>query len=107
MQARPECAGEARVSVRDECGGQPHVAEHRRYEFAARRRLGGGGFAGRNRPHAPGQTVDVHLQKVVAGTGDGQLEDVEADAPSAACGVQHREQPADRWYVVDFDALTV
>ena len=35
VQARSECAGEARVAVRDEHVSQPHVAEHRRKLRAA------------------------------------------------------------------------
>ena len=83
--ARPEDPGETRVAVRDEHVGQPHVAKHRADEVA-RRLLGGGGLEGRNQPHAPGQEVDVHLQKVLAGARDGQLEEVEADAPAATRG---------------------
>ena len=72
MQARPEGSGEARVAVRDEQIGQPHVAEHRSDEVA-RRLLGGGGLEGRDQPHAPSQEVNVHQQKGVAEAGDGQL----------------------------------
>ena len=34
VQARPKCAGEARVAVRDEDVRQPHVAEYRPDEIA-------------------------------------------------------------------------
>ena len=51
-----------------------------------RRLLGGGGLESRGQPHAPSQEVNVHLQKGMAGAGDGQLEEVEADATAATRG---------------------
>ena len=94
-----------RVVVRDQHVRQPHVAEHRCDEVASFR-LGGGGFEGRNQPHAPNQEVDVHLQKVVAGAGDGQLEEVQADTPAASRGYRQGEQQACLSQVVDLYALT-
>ena len=52
VQARPKCAGEARVAVRDEHVRQPHVVEYRP-DKVARRRPGAGGLEGRDQPHAP------------------------------------------------------
>ena len=48
----------------------------------------------------------MHLQKVMAGTGDGQLEEVQADAPAAARGDRQGVQEAGRRQVVCLDALT-
>ena len=90
---------ETRVAIRDEHGGQPHVAKHRPGQVACRL-LAGGGLEGRDQPHAPDQEVDAHLQKVVAGEGDGQLEEFEVNSPAATRGNGERVQQAGRWQVV-------
>ena len=48
----------------------------------------------------------MQLQKAVAGAGDGRLEEVQADAPSASRWDRQREQRAGRRQVVGLDALT-
>ena len=47
----------------------------------------------------------MHLQEVVAGAGDGQLEEVQADAPAATRRDQQGVQQAGRRQVVCLDAL--
>ena len=42
----------------------------------------------------------MHLQKVVAGAGDGQLEDVQPDIPAAACGDRQGVQQTGRRQVI-------
>ena len=105
MKARPEWAGEA---VRDEHVRQPHFAKHRRGEVASYR-LGSCGLEGRESGPAThfqsgGRCATAPLlQNVVAGAGDGQLEEVQADAPAAARA--NRGQQAGRRQVV-LSALT-
>ena len=86
-RARPQGAGEARV--RDEHLGQPHLAGHRPDEVA-RRLLCGGGLEGRDQPHAPGQEVYAHCSPAESrgrsGRRPGQLQEVEADVPTATRG---------------------
>ena len=103
---RPECASEACVAIRHEHVGQPQVAKHRRDQVASLR-LGSCGLEGRDQPHAPGHEVYsyVHLQKVVA-AGDGQLEEVQAEAPAAERGGRQGVQQAGRRQLVCLDALT-
>ena len=48
----------------------------------------------------------MHLQKGVAGAGNGQLEEGQADTPSASRGYRQGEQKACWWQVVSLDALT-
>ena len=51
------------------------------------------------------QEVDVHLQIVVAGAGDGQLEEVQADAPAATPPTWdgERKRQAGRRHVICLD----
>ncbi len=46
---------------------------------------------------APGQEVDVHMQKVVPGAGGEQLKEVKADAPAAARGAWKRGKGTANW----------
>ena len=48
----------------------------------------------------------MHLQKVVAGAGDGQLEEVQADAPAATRRDRQGVQQTGRRQVVCLDKLT-
>ena len=58
-----------------------------------------------DQPHASSQGVDVQLQNVMAGAGDWQLKEVQADAPAAARANLQGVQQAGRRQVV-WSALT-
>ena len=99
VQTRPEGAREARVAVR--YVGQPHVAEHRSFV----RGLSHGCLRGRDKPDPASQRVDVHLHEVVVRPGRRELDEVEADAPPAACRHRQEKEEAGRRKVVGFDAF--
>ena len=100
VQACPEGAGEVRVAIRDEHVRQSQVAEHRHDEVASCR-LGCCGLECRDQPHVPSQEIDVDLQKVMPGAGDGQLEKVKADTPAESRGDrQGNRRPAGRRWSV-------
>ena len=104
VQPGPESAGKARVAVRDEHVGKPHVAEDGMHKIA-RRNVGGSGLHGGNQPHAAGQEVNVHLQKVLARAGRWQFKEVQADAATASCRHRKGVEQTGRRQVVRLYAL--
>ena len=68
VQTCPEGARKARVAIRNEDVGQPHVAEYRGYEVAARS-LRRGGLHVLDKPDAACQEIDVHLHEVMTRAG--------------------------------------
>jgi hypothetical protein len=75
VQSRPEFRRKSSITIGDQRVGQAHVSKYRAHEVGGGRRRGHR-LERWDKPDAPCQKVDVHLQEIMPGLRDRHLQEV-------------------------------